>query len=38
MQEVFPESEGAGAAGSNDDMMLLSFEEFKQIMEDYDVS
>jgi hypothetical protein len=38
-QEVFPEAgvddEGAPAG---DDMMLLSFEEFKGIMEDYDVS
>jgi hypothetical protein len=38
VQEVFPEAEGGAAAGSADDMMLLSFEEFKAIMEDYDVS
>lgn len=38
MQEVFPEAEGGAAVASPDDMMLLSFEEFKAIMEDYDVS
>jgi hypothetical protein len=38
VQEVFPAAEGAAAAESADDMMLLSFEEFKAIMEDYDVS
>lgn len=36
VQEVFPEADGAGGGG--DDMMLLSFEEFKAIVEDYDVS
>lgn len=38
LQEVFPEAEGGAGAGSGDGMMLLSFEEFKAIVEDYDVS
>jgi hypothetical protein len=38
-QEVFPEAAGEGnGTPAGDDMMLLSFEEFKGIMEDYDVS
>jgi hypothetical protein len=38
LQEVFPEAEGGAGAGSGGGMMLLSFEEFKAIVEDYDVS